>query len=120
MFQAAAGIGNLEIQLVYFRGIADFGGECRASLWINDARELARIMSKIICRTGSTQIQRALEHVRREHQQRSVNAVIYVGDMCEEKAQALHDAVAGLGVPCFLFQEGEDRFAAEVFARWPA
>ena len=35
--------------------------------------------------------------------------------MCEERPQALYDAARELGVPCFMFQEAEDRFAAEIF-----
>jgi hypothetical protein len=35
--------------------------------------------------------------------------------MCEEDGGRLYDAVGGLGVPCFLFQEGSDANAAEIF-----
>lgn len=115
MFQEAARIGTLDVQLVYFRGIEGFDGECKASRWTNDARELANLMARITCRMGQTQIRRALEHVRKEHQQPPVNAVVYIGDMCEERPQALYDAARELGVPCFMFQEAEDRFAAEIF-----
>jgi von Willebrand factor type A domain len=115
MFQKAAGIGMLNVQLIYFRGLEGFDGECKASRWTSDARELASLMARITCKTGHTQIQRALEHVRKEHQQQPVSAVVYIGDMCEEKPQTLYDMASGLGVPCFMFHEGEDRFAAEIF-----
>jgi hypothetical protein len=116
MFQEAAGIGTLSVQLIYFRGLEGFDGECKASRWTSDARELASLMARITCKTGHTQIQRALEHVRKEHQQQPVSAIVYIGDMCEERPETLYDATAALsGVPCFIFQEGEDRFAAEVF-----
>jgi hypothetical protein len=115
MFTAAAGLGNLEIQLVYFRGMADFGGECRASPWLSDGQALTRLMSKITCQAGETQIVRALEHVRKEHQQNPINAVIYVGDMCEEDGDAVCKAARAPGVPCFVFQEGDDQDAADIF-----
>src|SRR5215472_11560999 len=110
MFEEAGKLGTLDVQLVYFRGLADFGGECKASRWTNDARELAHLMARVTCQTGHTQIGRALEHARKEHQAQPISAVVYVGDMCEEQAQALYDATASLsGVPSFLFQEGGDR-----------
>src|SRR6516164_8114660 len=41
MFNAAAGIVTLDVQLVYFRGMVGFDGECKASRWTNDARYLS-------------------------------------------------------------------------------
>ena len=52
MFREAAAIGGLDVQLVYYRGLA----ECRASRWVSDARRLAGLMEKIDCRGGHTQI----------------------------------------------------------------
>jgi hypothetical protein len=115
MFAAAAGLGNLEIQLVYFRGMAGFGGECRSSPWLSDGPALTRLMSKITCQTGETQIVRVLEHVRKEHQRQPINAVIYVGDMCEEVDDAVCGAARALGVPCFVFHEGNDDYATGIF-----
>jgi hypothetical protein len=113
MFSTAAGVGALDVQLVYFRGMQGIDGECRASLWTGDAHELARFMTRVNCRTGPTQIVRALEHARKEHQAQPINAIVYIGDMCEERAQAIYDAVASLsGVPCFVFQEGDDDLIA--------
>src|SRR5688572_12515988 len=37
MFREAAAIGGLDVQLVYYRGLA----ECRASRWVSDATQLA-------------------------------------------------------------------------------
>ena len=51
-----AAIGGLDVQLVYFRGLA----ECRASRWVSDARQLAALMEKIDCRGGHSQIGRVL------------------------------------------------------------
>jgi hypothetical protein len=116
MFSEAAGLGTLDVQLVYFRGLVGFGGECKAGRWTGDPQDLARAMARVTCQTGHTQIQRALEHVRREHQAQPVNAVVYVGDMCEEPAQVLYDATAALsGVPLFVFQEGDDPSAEVIF-----
>src|SRR3984957_13361000 len=41
MFRGAAGIGRLEIRLVYYRGL----DECRASGWISDTAQLAKLMA---------------------------------------------------------------------------
>jgi hypothetical protein len=113
MFNAAAGIGTLDVQVVYFRGMQGVDGECRASPWTSDAQELARFMARVTCRTGPTQIQAALEHARKEHRAQPLNAIVYVGDMCEERAQAIYDATASLsGVPLFVFQEGDDAVIA--------
>src|SRR4029079_4181056 len=60
MFREAAAIGGLDVQLVYYRGM----GECRASRWVSDAKQLASLMEKIDCRGGHTQIGRVLAHAR--------------------------------------------------------
>ena len=116
MFNAAAGIGTLDVQVCYFRGGGYGPAECKASPWSTDARELTSFMARVTCSTGPTQIQAALEHARKEHQAQPINAIVYIGDMCEEQGQAIYDAVASLpGVPCFVFQEGDDGFAAPIF-----
>ena len=109
MFNAAAGIGTLDVQVCYFRGGGYGPAECKTSPWSTDARELTSFMARVTCSTGPTQIQAALEHARKEHRAQPINAIVYVGDMCEERPQAIYDAVASLaGVPCFVFQEGDD------------
>jgi hypothetical protein len=115
MFQEAARTGTLDVQLVYFRGVDGFNGECKASRWTRDARDLANLMAGVACWTGETQIVKALTHAKREHASDPINAIVYVGDACEEKPQVLYDMASGLGVPCFMFQEGENPLAAEVF-----
>src|SRR5437588_12960502 len=52
MFQEAAAIGGLDVQLAYYRGLT----ECRASRFVSDARLLGGLMEKIDCRGGHTQI----------------------------------------------------------------
>src|SRR5580658_9963215 len=56
MFEAAAGVGGLDVQLVYFRG----QGECRASSFVSDGRGLADLMRGISVRGGVTQLGRVL------------------------------------------------------------
>ena len=56
MFREGAAVGGLDIQLVYYRGLA----ECRASSWIADPDCLAAVMSRIDCRGGHTQLPRCL------------------------------------------------------------
>src|SRR6476620_1124097 len=46
MFREAAAIGGLDVQLVYFRGLA----ECRASGWVAEAERLGNLMERIDCR----------------------------------------------------------------------
>jgi hypothetical protein len=114
MFETAAGIGGLSVQLVYFRGF----NECRASKWVAQPRALTDLMTRIGCRGGHTQIGRVLRHVRNEAQRSALNAFIYVGDAMEEPIDELC-ALAGelglLGVKGFLFHEGADPIAARAF-----
>jgi hypothetical protein len=114
MFGEAAAIGGLDVQLVYYRGLA----ECRASRWVSDARVLGALMEKIDCRGGHTQIGRILAHARKESEARKVQALVFVGDAMEEAVDDLC-ASAGqlglLGVPAFMFQEGGDPIAEQAF-----
>jgi hypothetical protein len=103
MFEEAAMIGGIEIQLLFYRG----SNECKHSAWTADAQELAAQMRRIRCDAGATQIGRVLEHIRAEHARGKVSAAIFVGDSVEEKPGDLYDAAAGMGVPVFWFQEGD-------------
>jgi hypothetical protein len=117
MFEEAAKIGGLDVQLVYYRGI----DEVRHSSWFSDAHELVDRMNKIRCMAGATKIARILRHIRTEHEREKISAAIFVGDACEEMRGALYEAAAGLGVPMFMFQEGDglagylDQFGGIVF-----
>jgi hypothetical protein len=114
MFREAAGIGGLDIQLVYFRGL----GECRASGWVATSEKLADLMSRIDCRGGQTQIGKVLSHARQEHARQKVQALVYVGDAMEEPIDALCQAsgeLGLLGVPVFMFQEGNDPVAENAY-----
>jgi hypothetical protein len=86
MFREAASLGSLDIRLVYYRGL----NECRASAWISDSAQLAKLMSKIDCRGGNM----------------------------EEKVDALCVKAGELGllkVPVFMFQEGHDETVEQAF-----
>src|SRR5215475_2845380 len=107
MFREAASIGSLDIRLVYYRGF----NECRASSWISDSAQLAKLMSKIDCRGGNTQIGKVLSESRREAVSAGVRAVVFVGDAMEESVDELCAKAGELGmlaVPVFMFQEGQD------------
>src|SRR5215475_9688683 len=81
MFREAASLGSLDIRLVYYRGL----NECRASSWISDSNQLARLMGKIDCRGGNSQIGKVLSETRREAVASGVRAVVFVGDAMEER-----------------------------------
>jgi hypothetical protein len=114
MFLEAGKIGSLDVQLVYFRGF----NECRASKWVQNPEQLAKLMTTVDCRGGNTQIGRVLKHVQKELAAGSVNAVIYMGDACEENVDhlcQLAGEIGLLGTPLFVFQEGSDAAARQAF-----
>jgi hypothetical protein len=114
MFREVSGIGSLNIQLLYYRGIS----ECKASRWISRSDELLRLMERIMCHAGKTQISKVLAHAKKETQLLKVAALVFVGDAMEENPDTLiPDAgeLGRLGVPVFMFQEGNDRAVEQVF-----
>src|SRR6201995_3558499 len=111
MFREAASLGSLDIRLIYYRGL----NECRASSWISDSATLAKLMGKIDCRGGNTQIGKVLSEARREAAASGVRAVVFVGDAVEENVDDLCSKAGELGllkVPVFMFQEGHDAAVA--------
>jgi hypothetical protein len=109
-----AGASGLDLQLVYYRGL----DECRASRWISDSVQLATTMSKIMCRSGHTQIGRILDHAAKETKLLPISALIFVGDAFEEEEDTIIPAahkLGRLGVRAFMFQEGDDREVERVF-----
>ncbi|HET9272861.1 MAG TPA: VWA domain-containing protein, partial [Methyloceanibacter sp.] len=114
MFKAVKAVGGLDVQLVYFRGF----NECQASRWVGDPEALARLMRRVSCEGGYTQIRKVLAHAKRENAARKVNAVVYVGDCMEEDVDEL-GRLAGelglLGVRAFMFHEGRDPVAERAF-----
>jgi hypothetical protein len=114
MFREAAALGSLDIRLVYYRGL----NECRASAWISDSAQLAKLMARIDCRGGNTQIGKVLSEARREATASGVRAVVFVGDAMEEAIDQLCAKAGELGmlkVPVFMFQEGHDPAAEQAF-----
>jgi hypothetical protein len=114
MFEEAARVGGLDVQLVYFRGF----NECRASRFVRDARSLAGLMTRIDCRAGRTQIERVLSHAAATARDAKVAALVYVGDAMEENIDTLADKAGELGLlgtKAFLFQEGQDPSATVAF-----
>src|SRR5215471_7925989 len=114
MFREAASLGSLDIRLIYYRGF----NECRATRWISDSAELAKLMGKIDCRGGNTQIGKVLVEARREAAESGVRAVVFVGDAMEESVDDLCSKAGVLGmlkVPVFVFQEGHDPAAERAF-----
>ncbi len=115
MFQAAEGLGGLDVQLVYFRGL----NECRASSFVSGGKGLAALMSRIGVRGGTTQIRKVLAHARDEARRAKVGALVYVGDAMEENPDtlaALAGELALQGVKAFMFQEGQDPAARRAFS----
>ena len=114
MFNAAADLGGLDVQLVWFRGFGEFS----ASKWASDAKSLGQAMTRVGCRGGHTQIGRVLNHTLQETKRSKVNALIYVGDCVEENVDDLA-VTAGqlglLGLPAFMFQDGGDGASGRAF-----
>jgi hypothetical protein len=114
MFSETAALGGLDIQLVYYRGFAEFV----AGPWESRADDLLARMSAVGCLAGQTQIANVLAHVRAEARRGKVDALVFVGDAVEEDVDRL-GGLAGelglLGVRAFLFHEGADQDARRAF-----
>ncbi|CAK0745595.1 VWA domain-containing protein [uncultured Gammaproteobacteria bacterium] len=104
MFEATASLGELDIQLVYFRGLY----ETKTSSWCDNGKDLLRQMTEVRCLAGPTQIGRLLAHAIKETKREKINAVVFIGDCVEEHVGRL-STLAGelglLGVPVFMFHE---------------
>jgi hypothetical protein len=122
MFDAVGKAGGLDVQLVYFRGF----GECRASRWVADTASLRTLMTGIECRGGQTQITKILSHGCKEAKKKNpvnpdrsrVDALVFVGDAVEEDVDLLCNQAGQLGllgVPCFMFQDGNDPQTEQAF-----
>lgn len=114
MFKETEAIGGLDVQLVYYRGF----GECRASRWVGNADGLLHLMTGVTCRAGHTQIGKVLAHARRETRKQKIDAMVFVGDALEEQVDPLGRKAGELGllgVPVFMFQEGDDTLVRRAF-----
>src|SRR5690348_3895977 len=114
MFEVAQSIGGLGVQLIYFRG----RGEFEASEWTTTPSALAARMREVRTRSGFTQLRRVLAHAAEEARRTKVGALVYVGDCFEENPDVTAQEAAKLallGVPAFMFHEGEDPTAERMF-----
>lgn len=114
MFIASGKVATLAVQLCYYRGFAEF----RASRWLTDSAELARLMGQVRCEGGHTQIAKLLRHAQDEHRKAKVRALVFIGDAMEEDADSLCHLAGQCGMlqlPLFLFQEGNERLAETTF-----
>ncbi len=115
MFASAQALGGLNVQLCYFRGLAEFF----ASGWQSDPDGLLRVMTRIRCEAGLTQIERLLRHAIAENGRAAVKAAVFVGDAMEENIDMLAQLAGELGllnVPLFMFQEGADPVVRRAFS----
>jgi hypothetical protein len=72
----------------------------------------------VFCRAGQTQIRKVLKHAINETKVRRVAALVFVGDCIEEdidKLGSLAGELGVLGVPAFMFHEGNDPLAEFAF-----
>ncbi len=116
LFLAAREVGEVAVQLLFYRGL----GELRKSPWITSKRKLLRLMQRVSCAGGMTQIGRLLREAAREATTQPVKALIFVGDCFEEpedEVLALAGKLALLNTPVILLQEGHVPQASMVFAK---
>lgn len=114
MFDATSNVGDLAVQLCYYRGFNEF----QHSTWCASARDLLREMSAVRCLGGHTQIKKVLDHASVEHRKQPIKAVVFVGDAVEENPDDLCQLAGQLGVlriPLFMFQEGIDSAVKSTF-----
>ena len=114
MFLETETLGGLDIQLCYYGGF----GEFYASPWLDSSADLLAQMREVRCAGGMTQIERVLKHTAAESRQDKVNALVFVGDCMEENIDRLCHMAGELGimgVPAFLFHEGDDQAAERTF-----
>lgn len=114
MFVATDALGGLRIQLCFYRGF----GEFMVGPWLSRSADLLRLMTSVVCRAGETQIAKVLRHTLNETERHRVGALVFVGDCMEEDVDRLA-GLAGklgvLGVPAFMFHEGDNPIAAYGF-----
>ena len=114
MFRETQALGGLDLQLVYYRGFADF----YASPWVAESGALLHHMTGVDCQGGQTQIERVLAHTVEEAKARRIAALVFVGDAFEENADVVcrkAGELGLLGVPVFVFHEGGGEQPAGVF-----
>ncbi|RRJ84760.1 VWA domain-containing protein [Aestuariirhabdus litorea] len=111
MFANTKALGDLSVQLCYYRGYRQFV----ASPWVEGPDQLMRMMEPVRCLGGQTQIARVLSHAIDECRQQPVQGVVFIGDAVEEPVDQLCDLAGQLklcGTPLFVFHEGGEPAAA--------
>ena len=84
--------------------------------WLVERPALGRLFAR--CLAGRTQIARLLRYAVEQRRDSRIDAVVFVGDCCEEDVDAVgHEAgqLGLLGLPVFVFHEGDDRVASRLF-----
>ena len=114
MFSETEALGGLEVQIAWYRGFANF----RTTPWLSSSQELIGYMTSVRCLGGQTQIENILDHALDEASKGTINALVFVGDCVEEDVDRLC-GLAGkmglMGIPAFIFQEGDEPFASKAF-----
>ena len=116
MFQATETVGQLSIQLVFYRGF----GECKSSKWHDRPASLLRAMTAVRCLGGRTQLGRVLSHALTENERSRVDALVFVGDAFEEDIDRVCHTAGQLGLkglPAFMFHEGGEPIAGRAFSQ---
>lgn len=114
MFTSTDELGGLEVQLAFYRGF----GEMKVTPWLESPDELVRLMLKVRCLAGRTQIRKLLSHTLRETEQQKVDALVFVGDVVEEDIDELGHKAGQLGLvgtPVFIFHEGGEPVSRRAF-----
>ena len=114
MFVAAEKLGGLAVRLAFYRGFDEF----KVSKWATSGVELARLMTRVDCLAGQTQIARSLAFAADEALTSRLHAMVLVGDAFEEDIDSIGSGAGKLGllgVPVFAFQEGNDPAAGRAF-----
>lgn len=114
MFSETAALGALAIQLAYYRGYREF----EATPFETRPAALLRRMTGVRCLGGRTQIARLLHHALAETAREKVDAMVFIGDCCEEDVDELCHLAGELGLhgaPLFVFHEGGDPWAGAAF-----
>jgi hypothetical protein len=107
-------LGTLAVQLAYYRGFREF----HATQFETNSKALLDRMVRVRCLSGRTQIAKVLRHALAETAREKVNALVFVGDCCEEDVDELGHMAGELGlhgVPVFMFHEGGEPGAARIF-----
>ena len=116
MFESTANIGNLSVQLAYYRGFNTF----HATPWLHNSAKLIEQMNAVQCAGGYTQISKILHHAISETKTLRLDAIVFIGDCMEENIDELCGLSGELAmhkVPIFVFHEGNDEVAANCFQK---